>query len=77
MSDKNVYRFDLNTWYMTKDYQDLYRIEYRRGSRYYAVVVYYSGITMYYGTLDQVQSFMNEKCFTHEKYIRAVFNDGE
>ena len=68
----NSYLFDLNTWYMTKDFKDLYRIVYKKGRRYYAVIIYYTGETMYYGNLEQVQSFMKDKCLTHEKYIKAV-----
>ena len=76
-SDKIIYRFDLNTWYMTKDFKNLYRIIYKRGTNHYSVVMYYSGDTMYYGTLYQVQSFMNDNCLTHEKYIQVVNNNGK
>lgn len=78
MSDNRIlFRFDLNTWYMTKDFKDLYRIVYKKGTNHYAVIMYYSGDTMYYGTLYQVQSFMADKCFTHEKYLQVVNHNGK
>ena len=77
MLDEKQAKFDLNVWYTTKDYKDLYKIVYNKGSAYYAVIVYYTGSTMYYGSLDQVQSFMNDKCITHESYIRWCFLNGK
>lgn len=69
--------FDLDVWYMTKDYKDLYKIIYQRGSKQYTVIVYYSGSSVYYGTLEQVQHFMNSKCLTHDNYVRWCFLNGK
>ena len=77
MSDNMLYRFDLNTWYMTKDFKNLYRIVYVRGTNHYSVVMYYDGSIMYYGSLYQVQAFMSDKCLTHEKYIQVVNHNGK
>lgn len=77
MSGEKRSKFDIGVWYMTKDYNNLYKIIYQKGTKQYSVIVYYSGSTMYYGNLYQVQSFMNDKCMNHDSYIRWCLLDGQ
>lgn len=64
------YSFDLNVWYMTKDYKDLKRIEISRGSAEYDVVIYYSCERCFSGSLAEVQKYMKDNCISHDKFIR-------
>ena len=71
------YAFDLNVWYMTKDFQELYKIVHYPGDVGYIVIKYYDGRVVYSGTLYNVQKYMEENCTTHEKYIRWCMNNGK
>ena len=68
MSDN--YNFDMNTWYMTDDYQDLLRMERIPGTPRYAVVVFYSGEMRASGPLKMVRQYMKDHCISHEDYLR-------
>lgn len=68
MLDK-PYVFEKGTWFMTKDYQNLYKIE--RYGTLYRVVRYYDCVEVFEGNMSEVQHFMNINCHTHENIARG------
>lgn len=73
MSDK--YNFDMNTWYMTKDYDELLRMERIPGSSRYAVVVFYNGEMRASGPLKMVRRYMIDHCISHDEFLRKRLLD--
>lgn len=75
MSDK--YKFELGEWYMTQDYQELYKIVYNAGEKAYTVIKYFDGSTMYHGSLYKVQKYMEDNCISHDQYQRWCILNGK
>ena len=73
MSDN--YNFDMNTWYSTKDYKNLYRYQRVRGCAGYEIICYYTGHRIFSGSLSEVRQFMSDNCISHDKYIRWCMLD--
>ena len=70
MSDKAF--FNRMVWYMTKDYQNLYRFE--RIGGYYRVVRYFDCKEVFSGTYAEIQKYMIENCLSHHEIARSGRN---
>ena len=58
--------YERMTWYMTRDYKDLYRFE--RCAGLYRVVRYFDCKVIYEGRLNDVLHFMNIHCMSHKDF---------
>lgn len=67
-----LYIFEKDAWFMTKDYQNLYRIE--RYGNLYRVVRFYDCVEVFEGNMLEVQHFMNINCRTHDDIARGGRN---
>lgn len=75
MSDK--YDFELNVWYMTKDYKDLYKII-KDGDVMYTVISFGDWKTRFtFPGILGVQDFMEKNCFNHNNLKGAWLRDGK
>ena len=68
--------FQLDVWYMTKDYKDLYKIT-KGDSTLYTVISFGDWKRQFiYPDIKSVLSFMSEHCYSHSKFERMVRKNG-
>ena len=69
MSD-NFKRFELLVWYMSKDYQNLLRIE-KVGTEYH-VTRFFDCKVVFTGMHIDCQFYMNQHCMQHNEFLKGV-----
>lgn len=65
-SDRRYFIYKPRQWYMTRDYQNLFR--YQRNGGLYEVVRYFDCAVVYEAQLNDVLHFMNKHCMNHNDY---------
>lgn len=70
------YKFNLDVWYMTRDYKDLYKIV-CEGTTFYTVISFGDWKQHFtFPGIIPVLEFMEENCFSYNKCERVV-KDGK
>lgn len=62
--------FDINCWYMSNDYQDLYSIR-KEGPGLYKIVKFFNCEGIFSGTITECKLFISKICMDHYSYING------